>query len=142
MGPWPVAPLIAAGMVGAALPALAQRAPAHGPTNLSAEILWLACAPSLVYEAPPTPLRITGSQESFVHRSFAPGDLITINVGTDNGIDVGQEYYTRRVLPIERRPISRDHAAAIRTTGWIRIYAVDRQASLATMYPRVRFGRG
>jgi hypothetical protein len=125
--------LIAAGMVAAGLPVLAQRAPAPGSANLSAEILSLACAASLAYEAPPTPLRITGSQESVVHRSFAPGDLITINAGTDNGIDAGQEYYTRRAVPIERRPIGRDNPATIRTTGWIRIYAVDRQMSLATI---------
>ncbi len=125
--------LIAAGVLAAGLPVLAQRAPAPRPTNLSAEILSLACAPSLVYEAPPTPLRITGSQESFIHRTFAPGDLITINAGTENGIDVGQEYYTRRAVPIERRPIGRDNPATIRTTGWIRIYAVDRQMSLATI---------
>lgn len=134
VSPWPVAPaLIAAGMAAAALPVLAQRAPAPGPTNLPAEILSLACAPSLVYEAPPTPIRVTGSQESFVHRSFSSGDLITINAGTDNGVDVGQEYYTRRAVPIERRPISRDNPATIRTTGWIRIYAVDRRMSLATI---------
>src|SRR5688572_10374028 len=121
------APVIAAGVVAAALPVLAQRAPAPGPTNLPAEILSLACSPALAYAAPPRPLRITGSQESFVHRSFAPGDLVTINAGTDNGIEVGQEYYTRRPVPIARRTISREHPATIRTTGWIRIYAVDRR---------------
>lgn len=128
-----VALVIAAGVLAAGLPVLAQRASAPGPTNLSVEILSLACKPSVVFEAPPTPLRITGSQESFAHRSFVPGDLITINAGTDNGIDVGQEYYTRRAVPIERRPIGRDNPAGIRTTGWIRIYAVDRQMSLATI---------
>lgn len=129
----PMAPLLAAGLVAAALPALAQQAPSPMPTELSAEILSLACAPGLAYEAPPTPLRITGSQESFVHRSFAPGDLITINIGTDNGIEVGQEYYTRRAMPIEGHPIGRDNPATIHTTGWIRIYAVDAQISLATI---------
>jgi len=128
-----VALVIAAGVLAAGLPVLAQRASAPGPTNLSVEILSLACKPSVVFEAPPTPLRITGSQEGFIHRIFAPGDLITINAGTDNGIDVGQEYYTRRAVPIERRPIGRDNPAGIRTTGWIRIYAVDRQMSLATI---------
>jgi len=125
--------LIAAGVLATGLPVLAQRAPAPRPANLPAEILSLACAPSLVYEAPPTPLRISGSQESFIRRSFAPGDLITINAGTENGIDVGQEYYTRRAVPIERRPIGRDNPATIRTTGWIRIYAVDKRMSLATI---------
>ena len=91
---------LAALVVAAAAPALAQHAPGPSATGLPAEILSLACKPSLTYEAPPTPLRVTGSQESFVHRSFAPGDLITINAGTDNGIDIGQEFYTRRVVPL------------------------------------------
>ena len=128
-----VAALVAAVALAAGLPVLAQRAPAPAPTNLSAEILSLACAPGVAYEAPPMPLRITGSQESFVRRSFAPGDLITINAGTDNGIDVGQEYFTRRAVPVEHRPISRDNPATIYTSGWIRIYAVDRRMSLATV---------
>ena len=111
----------------------AQRATAPVPTNLSAELRSLACAPGLTHEAPPTPLRITGSQESVVHRSFAPGDLIVVNAGTDNGIDVGQEYFARRTVPLEHRPISRDNPTTIRTSGWIRIYAVDREMSLATI---------
>ncbi|NOT26736.1 MAG: hypothetical protein HOP16_11595 [Acidobacteria bacterium] len=80
-----------------------------------------------------TPLRVSGSQESFVRTTFAPGDLITINAGTDNGIEVGQEFFTRRLIPIQRRPISRDNPATIRTSGWIRVYAVDKEMSLATV---------
>ena len=119
--------------LGLAAPAMAQRAPTQVPVNLPPEILSLACAPTLTFEEPPVPLRVTGSQHSTVHRTFAPGDLITINGGTDNGVDVGQEYYTRRVVPRERRPIGLDNPAIIQTTGWIRIYAVDRQMSLATI---------
>jgi hypothetical protein len=111
----------------------AQRGPAPGGTNLPAEVLSLACAPSLVYEAPPTPLRITGGQDSFARRTFAPGDLITLNGGTDHGIDVGQEYYVRRVVPTDLGSIGRANPATIRTAGWIRVYAVDRQMSLATI---------
>lgn len=131
--PWPVAAAVATALIAVASPAAAQRAPAPTPVGLPLEVLSLACAPSLTFEAPPTPLRVTGSQEAMVRRTLAPGDLITINAGTDNGIDVGQEYYTRRVTPIEKRPIGRDNPATIRTSGWIRIYAVDRQMSLATI---------
>ena len=134
--PWPagvLGPLVATAMLAAGWPASAQRAPAPVPTELSAEILSLACAPGLAYEAPPTPLRITGSQESFVRRTFAPGDLIVVNAGTDNGIDVGQEYFARRAVPVDRRAVSRDNPATIHTSGWIRIYAVDRKMSLATI---------
>src|SRR5687767_15193664 len=109
------ASLVAAAVIAAALPVLAQKGPAPEPVRLPPEILSLACAPKLTFEAPPTPIRVTGSQESIVHRSFAPGDLITINAGSDNGVEVGQEYYTRRAVPIERRPIGRDNPATIRT---------------------------
>ena len=128
-----VALFTAAALVAFVLPAFAQRAEAPRSTGLSHEILTLACDPTLVYETPGTPLRITGSQESFVHQSFAPGDLVTINAGTDNGIEVGQEFFTRRPVPVQRRSISRENPGTIRTTGWIRIYAVDKQMSLATV---------
>lgn len=113
--------------------ASAQRAPAPVPVNLPPEVVSLACAPSLTFEAPPVPIRVTGGQDSDIRRNFAPGDLITINAGTDNGIDVGQEYYTRRAVPLEKRAIGRDNPATIRTSGWVRVYAIDRQMSLATI---------
>jgi hypothetical protein len=127
------ATLVAAAVVAGALPVLAQRAPAPDPVKLPLEVLELACAPKLTFEVPPTPLRVTGSQEGAVHRIFAPGDLITINAGTDNGIEPGQEYFTRRAVPIEKRAVGRDNPATIRTSGWIRIWAVDTEMSLATI---------
>ena len=124
------------GVLAAAVPASAQRAPAPEPVGIPPEIVALACAPGLTFEAPPAPLRITGSQNPIVRQNFGPGDLITINAGTDNGIEVGQVYYTRRVVPREKRSISRDNPAVIQTSGWIRIYAVDTTMSLATIsYP-------
>lgn len=119
-------------LAGAGAPA-AQRAPAPVSVNLPPEVLALACAPSLTFDAPPMPIRVLGGQDSDVRRNWAPGDLITINAGSDNGIDIGQEYYTRRAVPLERRAIGRDNPATIRTSGWIRIYALDRRMSLATI---------
>ena len=113
--------------------ALAQRAPAPTSVNLPPEIVSLACAPTLTFEAPPVPIRVTGGQDSDIRRVFAPGDLVTINAGTDNGIDVGQEYYTRRAVPYQKRAIGRDNPATIHTSGWVRVYAVDRRMSLATI---------
>jgi hypothetical protein len=111
----------------------AQRAPAPIPVNLPPEVISLACAPSLTFEDPPVPVRVIGGQDADIRRTFAPGDLVTINAGADNGIDVGQEYYTRRAVTVEKRSIGRDNPATIRTSGWIRIYAVDRKMSLATI---------
>jgi hypothetical protein len=116
-----------------ALPAVAQRGPAPAGTSLPAEVISLACAPRLTYEAPAVSLRITGGQESMPRESHAPGDLVTINAGTRDGITVGQEFYTRRVLASGEVRVSRTNPATIRTTGWIRVWAVDEEMSLATI---------
>ena len=127
------AAVLAAAFSGIGLPVSAQRAPNPKPVGLPPNVLSLACAPALTFEAPPTPLRVTGSQNAFVHRALAPGDLVTINAGTDNGIAVGQQYYTRRAVPREKRAVAHDNPAVVQTSGWIRIYAVDDTMSLATI---------
>jgi len=123
----------AAGVLAAALPAIAQRGPAPTPTGLPAEVLALACAPGLTYEEPTVPLRVSGGQEAVRRTIHAPGDLVTINAGARSGIVVGQEYYTRRPLPAAPGRISSRNPATIRTTGWIRVWAVDEEMSLATI---------
>ena len=133
-GARPLAASLAAALIAAASPLVAQRAPAPVAVNLPPDVVQLACAPGLTYEAPPTPLRVTGGQESAVRLNFVPGDLITINAGSDNGIAVGQQYYTRRAVPLDvTRAIRRDNPGTIHTSGWIRIYAIDARMSLATI---------
>jgi len=125
---------LTAAVLAATLSVAAQKGPApEASTHLSAEVLSLACSPTLVYEPPPTPLRITGGQDSFVRRTFQPGDLVTINAGTDNGIEVGQEFFVRRMVATSLGRVNRANPGTIRTAGWIRIYAVDRRMSLATI---------
>lgn len=116
-----------------ALPALAQRAPAPAPSDLPAEVLSLACAPALTYDVPDVALRITGGQESVPRLSHAPGDLVTINAGTRDGMTVGKEFYTRRVIRSNESSVSHNNPGTIRTTGWIRVWAVDEEMSLATI---------
>jgi hypothetical protein len=111
----------------------AQRGPAAAAANLPAEVIALACAPRAAFEMPNTPLRVTGGQDSGIRYSHAPGDLVTINAGRQNGIEVGQEYYTRRVVIKEREEITPATPATVVTTGWIRVWAVDDQWSLATI---------
>jgi hypothetical protein len=48
-------------------------------------------------------------------------------------MEVGREYYVRRLQTAPRMPISREAPATVRTTGWIRVYAVDDELSLATV---------
>ncbi len=121
------------GFVVGTIPAAAQRGPAPAMLHLPADVMALACAPVLTHDVPLASLQVTGGQDSFVRRVYGPGDLITINAGSTNGIEVGQEYYVRRLQSDDRTKPSRKHPGVIRTTGWIRVYAVDETMSLATV---------
>lgn len=123
----------AASVVASMAPVAAQRAPAQERTNLPPEVLSLACAPSVAFSIPASPLRITGGQDTLVRMTHSPGDLITINAGRLHGIEVGQEFYARRLVVSERARISRETPATVQTVGWIRVYAVDDAMSLATI---------
>jgi len=125
--------LVAAAMLAAASPLAAQKGPAATTTHLSPEILSLACAPRATTEIPDMPLHVTGGQDSFVRRIHAPGDLVTINAGKKNGIEVGQEFYVRRLQVSNQTRITPETPGTIRTTGWIRVYAIDDEWSLVTV---------
>lgn len=122
-----------AGLLAGGSTLTAQRAPAAVASTLPPEILSLACAPTAVFATPDTSLRVSGGQDSFYRHSYMPGDYITINAGKRNGIQVGQEFYTRRLLILRKERVTRDTPATQATTGWIKVYAVDEVMSLATI---------
>lgn len=110
--------------------AMAQTGPAQTASHLPPDVLALACAPR-AGNAPQTALRVTGGQDVLVRRNYAPGDLITINAGMKNGLQVGEEFYTRRVLTARDTPGAAP--GILVTSGWIRVYAIDDDMSLATI---------
>jgi len=110
----------------------AQDRPAPGMSHVPEDVLAMACAPTLTFEALSPSLLITGGVGAFIKFSYGPGDLITINAGSDNGIEVGQEYFVRRAQPPRAR-ISRTNPATVKTAGWVKVYAVDKTMSLVTV---------
>jgi hypothetical protein len=116
----------------AAAPLSAQRRLSPGMSHLPEDVMAMACAPTLAFEIPSPSLLITGGVDSFIRHSYGPGELITINAGTDNGIEVGQEYFVRRVQP-SRQLTSRTNPATVKTAGWVRVYAVDKTMSLVAV---------
>jgi hypothetical protein len=126
----PAAVLIS--LLASSVPVAAQTGPAAAQTGLPADIIALACTPTSRFTRPDVPLRVTGGQDGVIRRMYAPGDLITINAGSTNGISVGQEFFVRRV---EDRQFGTSHLdpLIIDTAGWLRVYAVDDTMSLATV---------
>jgi hypothetical protein len=112
--------------------ASAQRGPAPSSTDLSSDVLAIACAPAAASDPSLSRLRVTGGQDAVERGSYAPGDLVTINAGINDGIAVGQEYYTRRMLGALDDPAI-DNPGTIRTSGWLRVYAVDPDMARATI---------
>lgn len=122
-----------AAMLAASTSLLAQKGPAPVGTHLDGDVIALACAPTLTFEQPSPSLFVTGGQDATTRHAYGPGDLITINAGSDNGIDVGQEYYVRRVQGPRGSRISRATPASVKTAGWVKVYAVDKTMSLVTV---------
>src|SRR5215216_2904324 len=94
-----------AALLAVAAPLSAQRGPAASMSHVPPDVLALACAPAIASGTPSMPLHITGGQGAFVRRNYAPGDLVTINAGTQNGIAIGQEFFIRRVQ-VDRMSVS------------------------------------
>ena len=129
----PIRVFATAALLAAGGPLLAQTGPAPTATHLDGDVISLACSPTLVFTPPLMSLLITGGQDASTRHMFRPGDLVTINGGSDNGVEVGQEYYVRRVQAPRGTSTSRSTPATIRTAGWVRVYAVDKTMSLATI---------
>ncbi len=79
------------------------------------------------------PIRVTGGQDVMKRQTHAPGDLVTINAGSDNGVEVGQEFFVRRLQSVDGDRMSTSAPGVVRTAGWLRVWAVDPTMSLATV---------
>jgi hypothetical protein len=92
----------------------------------------LGCAPHMTSSLPSSKLRIIGSADPDRHLVFGNGQSITINGGTDAGVQAGQEYFVRR-LP-KRFGASGpdfDHPVSVHTVGWVTIVSAEAKSASA-----------
>ena len=124
-----------------AVPAAAQTPPApSADMELMPPPAWafndVACAPALAPDKRDKqieqPLRVVGVQDPAVRELFGPGDTLVISGGSDAGIQPGQRFFVRRVVPAitTTGPTPR---STIHTTGWVQILGVDTMVSTATI---------
>lgn len=120
-----------AGLLGLpATPSFAQQPP---PLPGSAEEIALACAPRATHTAPTDPIRIVGGTDVVERRIYGRGDTVSLSAGSDDGVAVGQKYFTRRILTDAYRAPSRQALGNVRTTGWVTVTLVEETKSLATV---------
>ena len=124
-----------------AAPALAQTPPApSADTQLVPPPAWafndIACAPSIGPEKEDRnnvpQLRVVGVQDPGVRELLGPGDTLVINGGSNSGIQSGQRFFVRRVIPAVSMFGERPRPT-IHTAGWVQILGVDTVVATATV---------
>ena len=101
----------------------------QGPELEAGEPAEIACAPRVADTIRDRALTVVGSQDGTAKSYFGPSDTLVIGGGRAAGVDVGHEYFVRRLMSPGRsagRP-----ATILHTAGWVRIVATEREASVA-----------
>jgi hypothetical protein len=116
-----------------ALSFVALCAPAAAQTLVSGDALAIACGPRVAFEAPVPALAVAGTLAD-AQGVYAPWHRLVVNGGVEQGLEAGQEYFVRRVLPLREAPAKGERVArAVVTAGWIRIDAVESSRAIATV---------
>ena len=121
------------------LPAVARaQAPGAPQPPLVSPPAWsfndLACAPFLTVALPDRRFRVAGSMDTAVKTMMSPPDTIVINAGLQQGLQVGQEFFVRRV-PRDMGALGpdRDHPLSVHTAAWIKLIGVGPSSSTASI---------
>jgi len=124
-----------------AVPAFAQAPPApSADTELVPPPAWafndIACAPALLTtkrdKTNDPPLRVVGVQDPAIRELFGPGDTLVISGGSNAGLQPGQRFFVRRVIP-QVTVTGPTPSPTIHTSGWVQILGVDTMVSTATV---------
>ncbi|MEZ5290251.1 MAG: hypothetical protein R2745_04145 [Vicinamibacterales bacterium] len=94
----------------------------------------LSCSDIPTYSEPRPEHRLMAAHEpdAKLRRAFSTPDLLTIPGGTSAGLQVGQQFFVRRLLlsPNHEKP-SMDAPGMVHTAGWVTIVGADSFAALA-----------
>jgi len=126
--------LLCALMVGVGISASAQTLPANAFGSLGVYPKRLSCSDLPTYSEPKPEHRLASAHESDgkLRRQFAAPDTLMIPGGTGVGLQVGQQFFVRRLLlsPTREKP-STKVPGTVHTAGWITIVGSDSFAALA-----------
>ena len=97
----------------------------------------LACAPGLLIQKRNTKtndpqLRVIGVQDPAVRDLFGPGDTLVISGGTNAGLEPGQRFFVRRIIP-QVSVLGPAPPPTVHTSGWVQILGVDTMVATATV---------
>jgi hypothetical protein len=112
---------------------VASTAAAQIPDQLTPAQIALACAPPPVLASLPEKAAVvTGSQDPVARRLFGVPELLTITGGTDHGLQLGQEYFVRRIFRTAENHLDTLPHQEL-TVAWVRIVAVNATTAIASV---------
>jgi hypothetical protein len=118
-----VVALIAIGVAGSA-----GAQPADRP--LTALEVAVACAPPPSLDLPSNVPHVSGAQDTVARTLFNPRDLLVVDSGASNGLQLGQKFFIRRPVYAEG---DRVHPRAILTLGWLSVVAVNDTTAIGSL---------
>jgi len=94
----------------------------------------LGCAAKAAFTTPAPTLKVSGGREKG-KGLFGMGDAIVLTGGTAQGLQVGQQYYVRRIVRDRFTAVSSDgqQPVSIHTAGWVRIVDAQTDTAVATV---------
>jgi hypothetical protein len=119
--------------------AQAQEAPApSADTQVVPPPAWayndLACAPGLLTEkrnkTNEPQLRVIGVQDPAIRDLFGPGDTLVISGGSNAGLEPGQRFFVRRIIP-QVSVLGPAPPSTVHTSGWVQVLGVDTMVATA-----------
>lgn len=107
--------------------------PAAAQPSMPGDVLAIACGPRASYEVPDARLTVGGSLAG-AKGVYAPWHRIVITAGSEDGLQAGQQFYVRRIVPPRQMPSKGDKVVhAVATAGWVRIDEIQPRRSIATI---------
>jgi hypothetical protein len=117
----------------AACALVASGAAAQTPDAMSPAQIAVACAPPPIIAAVPADAtRIIGSQDAVARNLFGTPELLVISGGTERGLQLGQQYFIRRV-PRSAEDYRDNVPHQVRTAGWVRVVAVNATTTIVNV---------
>lgn len=90
----------------------------------------IGCMPPATLDGMPDGVpHLIGAQDTVAKRLFGPRDLLIVDAGTKNGMQLGQQFFVRRA---GRRAGSGGGRSAT-TVGWVRLVAVNETTAIAVV---------
>ena len=93
----------------------------------------LACAPRLAPDASTPGGQVLGDPDVPLREVFSAGDVVRLSLGRVDGVSVGTQFFTRRIVAPTDSAMRASGLRVLQTSGWLRAVVVDEHFTRAVV---------